>query len=197
MQLRDGTPTTTCPPRGLYLVRGLAALGWATGFTAVAGSLTTVSATLLVIYPLIDLLATVVDLRRPHGTSERRALSANAVAGALAAIAVLVATFVGSAAVLAVFGVWATLSGVAQVVVALRRRGPRSGGQWPMLIAGGLSTLVGIFYDITAATAAAPTFDPLVAYAAAGGAFFVIQAALLTWHGRRSAALGRDLSMPT
>ncbi|HEY0812408.1 MAG TPA: DUF308 domain-containing protein [Pseudonocardia sp.] len=185
VQLHDNTSTTDRPLRTLYLVRGVVALAWAIAFMAVSGSLTPVSAALLVVYPLIDLAATLVDVRRPHSRPERRVLGTNAVVSALAAIAVLIATFVGSAAVLAVFGVWATLSGVAQIIVALRRRGPHGGGQWPMLVAGGLSTLVGIFYDITAATSTAITFGPLVAYAAAGGAFFVIQAALLRRRGAR------------
>ncbi|GLZ48848.1 membrane protein [Actinomycetospora sp. NBRC 106375] len=176
-------------PRRLYLVRGLVAIAWAVAFMALADSLTPVAAVLLVIYPLIDLVAVLVDASRPHRSSERRVLYGNAVTSALAAVAVAVAvaTSGGSRAVLAAFGVWATLSGIAQLVVALRRRGPQSGGQWPMLIAGALSTLVGIVYNVTAATSLAPTFDPLVAYAAAGGAFFVIQAGLLTWRARRPA----------
>ncbi len=92
---------------------------------------------------------------------------------------------------LAVFGVWATVTGVAQVVVALQRRAVL-GNQWPMLVAGGLSALVGLFY-IGQALGDDPKLDVLSVYAAGGGAFFVIQSVLLA---RRERAPRRPPGSP-
>jgi uncharacterized membrane protein HdeD (DUF308 family) len=91
------------------------------------------------------------------------------------------------AAVLHVFGAWAVVSGAAQVAVGLRRRGPELGAQWPMLVAGGLSFLVGVFYNIQAA-GDDPSLDVLSVYATGGGVFFVVQALLLGWKARRAGA---------
>jgi uncharacterized membrane protein HdeD (DUF308 family) len=90
----------------------------------------------------------------------------------------------GVAAALAVFGAWAVIAGAAQLVLGLRRRGPELGRQWPMLIAGGLSFLVGIFYGIQAA-GAQPSLEVLSTYATGGGVFFIIQAGLLAWRARQ------------
>jgi uncharacterized membrane protein HdeD (DUF308 family) len=79
--------------------------------------------------------------------------------------------------VLAVFGVWAALSGAAQLVVTLWRRA-RLGTQWPLLIAGGGSVVFGAVF-LALATADSPNLNMLAAYALGGGLEFVIQAWLL------------------
>ena len=76
--------------------------------------------------------------------------------------------------VLAVFGVWAAISGAAQLVVALRRRA-LLGSQWPLLLAGGVSVIAGVVY-LMAAAGDDPELTPLVLYTAAGGTYFVVQA---------------------
>jgi uncharacterized membrane protein HdeD (DUF308 family) len=112
----------------------------------------------------------------------------NGALSTLAAIGLGIAGSVrGAGAVLAVFGVWAVVSGAAQVTVGLRRRGPALGRQWPMLIAGGLSFVVGVFYAIQAA-GNKPSLDVLSVYATGGGIFFVVQACLLAWRTRRGVA---------
>jgi hypothetical protein len=73
------------------------------------------------------------------------------------------------------------------VVVGLRRRGPELGKQGPMLIAGGLSFVIGIFYDIQAA-GDDPSLDVLSVYATGGGVFFIVQAGPLGWKTRRLCA---------
>jgi uncharacterized membrane protein HdeD (DUF308 family) len=84
---------------------------------------------------------------------------------------------------LGVFGVWGALSGAAQLTVGLRRRGPMLGKQWPTLISGGLSFLVGATY-IFQATGESPALNVLSVYATGGGIFFIAQAALLAWKAR-------------
>jgi hypothetical protein len=61
------------------------------------------------------------------------------------------------------------------------------GSQWPLLVAGGLSTLVGFVY-IANSVGDSPRLLEIVTYAAAGGAFFVIQSGLLAWRLRKAKA---------
>ena len=164
----------------LFLIRGLVAIAWAAVFTAVSDSVTTdvtvAAGILVVIYPLIDVAASLIDARSQHGSARRLLLGGAAVSAVVAAALALAAT--GSVAdVLAVFGVWAILSGAAQFVVALRRRA-RFGNQWPLLLAGTGSVGFGIAYVI-ASTGTDPMLTMLAIYAAGGGVDFVIQAWLL------------------
>jgi uncharacterized membrane protein HdeD (DUF308 family) len=164
----------------LFLIRGLVAIAWAAVFAAASDSLrtgvTVGAGILLVLYPLIDVVASLIDARTQQG-SARRLLLANAAVSGVAAVAFGVAATGTVADALAVFGAWAAVSGAAQLVTALRRRA-LLGNQWPLLIAGGLSTIGGISWVIAAA-GSEPTLEPLVLYAAAGGTWFVIQAGLL------------------
>jgi uncharacterized membrane protein HdeD (DUF308 family) len=101
---------------------------------------------LLVLYPLIDAVASVLDARSQHG-SARQLLLANAAFSAVAAVALGVAATGSKANVLVVFGVWAFVAGAAQLVVVLRRRA-QLGNQWPLLLANGVSVLGGIVFII-------------------------------------------------
>ena len=174
----------------LFLIRGLVAIAWAAVFAAVSDSLTTgvtvAAGILVVIYPLIDVAASLIDARSQRG-SARRLLLAGAAVSAVAAAALAVAATGRVADVLAVFGIWALLSGAAQFVVALRRR-TRFGNQWPMLLAGVGSVSFGIAFVI-ASTRSDPMLDMLAIYAAGGGIDFLVQAWLLVRRRRRLAAV--------
>jgi uncharacterized membrane protein HdeD (DUF308 family) len=174
----------------LFLIRGLVAIAWAAAFAAVSDSLTTgvtvAAGILVVLYPLIDVVASLIDARTQRG-SARQVLLAGAATSAVAAAALAVAATGTVADVLAVFGVWAIVSGAAQFVVALRRRA-RFGNQWPMLLAGVGSVGFGIAYVI-ASTGTAPQLSMLAIYAAGGGIDFLVQAWLLARRRRRLAAV--------
>jgi uncharacterized membrane protein HdeD (DUF308 family) len=165
----------------LFLTRGLVAIAWAAVFAA-SDSLTIGTGILLVIYPLIDVVGTLVDGRGQDG-SARKLLLANAAFSAVAAVALGVAATGSVADVFAVFGVWAGVAGAAQLVVALRRRA-QLGNQWPMLLAGGVSVIAGVAYLIAAA-GGDPMLNMLAIYAGTGGVDFVIQAWLLARRRRR------------
>jgi len=171
----------------LYLGRGVLAVAWALAFAGTHEHLDAVAITLLVVYPLIDAVSSLIDYRAGVDGPDRRVTAFNGVLSTLAAVAVGIAGAGGVAAVLHVFGAWAVVSGAAQVAVGLRRRGPELGTQWPMLVAGGLSFLVGVFYNIQAA-GDDPSLDVLSVYATGGGVFFVVQALLLGWKARRAGA---------
>ncbi|MFF4622810.1 hypothetical protein [Nonomuraea jabiensis] len=177
----------TSPLLKLYLGRGVLAVAWAVAFAYGHNPIGALTITLLVVYPLIDAVSSLIDLRALPDGSERRLTLFNGVLSTLAAIAVGVAGAGGVAPVLHVFGAWAVVSGAAQVLVGLRRRGPELGKQWPILIAGGLSALVGVFYNIQALGDDA-SLDVLSVYATGGGVFFIIQSGLLTWRARRRQA---------
>jgi hypothetical protein len=172
----------------LYFVRGVLAVVWAVAFAGAYKThepLSGAAVTLLVAYPLLDAVSSVFDYRWGPQGAERRVTAFNGVLSTLAAITVGIAGGAsGTAAALAGFGAWAIASGAAQFVVGVRRRGPEAGPQWPMLIAGGLSFVVGAFYDVQAA-GDKPSLSVLAVYATGGGIFFIVQAALLTWKARR------------
>ena len=78
----------------LFLIRGLVAIIWAALFAAVSDSLmadvTAAAGILVVIYPLIDVAASLIDARSQRG-SARRLLLAGAAVSAVAAAALAVA----------------------------------------------------------------------------------------------------------
>jgi uncharacterized membrane protein HdeD (DUF308 family) len=160
----------------VFIVRGLVAIVWAAVFASAADSLTLGIGILVVLYPLIDVVASLVDARSQHGPA-RRTLLIDAGTSTVAAVALAIAATGSVANVLAVFGVWALLAGAAQLVTALRRRA-QYGSQWPMRLAGAGSVIFGVAF-ILASTASAPTLGMIAVYAATGGLDFIIQAALL------------------
>jgi hypothetical protein len=164
----------------LFLVRGLVAIAWAVVIAATADSLTTGVAILLVLYPLIDVVGSVIDARGQQG-SARQLLEVNTAISAAAAVAVGIAATGDKGDVFAVFGVWALVTGGLQVAVAIRRR-TILGRQLPLLLAGAGSTLFGIAFLVMAG-AADPNLRMIAFYAAGGGVEFAVQAWLL---GRRS-----------
>jgi uncharacterized membrane protein HdeD (DUF308 family) len=97
----------------IYLVRGLVALAWAAGFAAVSHSLTAVTVALLIAYPLIDVVASLLDAREEPGTPARTLQIVNTALSALAAVALGLAATSGVGAVLFTFGAWAIVSGAA------------------------------------------------------------------------------------
>jgi uncharacterized membrane protein HdeD (DUF308 family) len=178
--MAEGTAAVRTAPAEtprLFLTRGVIAIAWAVVFVIAADSLTTGVGILLVLYPLIDVVGSMIDARRQEG-SARQLLEFNAAVSAGAAVALGIAATGDKGDVLAVFGVWALVAGVTQVVVAIRRR-MILGRQWPLLLAGGGSTLWGIAFLVMSG-ADDPTLRMIAVYAAGGGVEFVIQAWLLS-----------------
>jgi uncharacterized membrane protein HdeD (DUF308 family) len=170
----------------LFLARGLLAIAWAAVFAVVSDSLTFGVGVLVVAYPLIDVAGSLIDAQGQQG-SARRLLLGGAAVSAIAALALGVAATGTIPDVLRVFGVWAAISGAAQLGVALRRRA-QLGSQWPMLLAGGVSVIAGVAYLMLAASDD-PSLAMLSVYAAAGGVDFIIEAWLLVRRRRRMATL--------
>jgi uncharacterized membrane protein HdeD (DUF308 family) len=155
--------------RRLYFVRFGFAVVWAALLPVTASDLNVVAGILLVLYPLFDVGAAAVDAR----SSRSRELVLNIVISSLAAIGLALAATSGIPAALRVFGAWAILAGIVQLVVGLRRR--RLGGQWAMIVSGGISTLAGASF-IAMASQDDPALTGLAGYAVLGGVFFLISA---------------------
>ena len=176
----SASPTTvsaTAPAssdlRNLYAVRGVFALVWAALVAVSASSLNPLSVTLLVLYPLLDLAAAVVDFRSSGDSRPRRALVANMALSLVAGVGLAVAAGSEIPDVLRVWGAWAIAAGLVQLVVAVQRR--RLGGQWPMILSGGISVLAGASF-VSMASGDDPALTALAGYAALGGIFFAVSA---------------------
>lgn len=159
--------------RTLYTVRFAFQLVWAIVLilTASAG-LGPLSATLLLLYPLFDVAAAVVDHRASRGTGSSPLLYVNMGLSLLAAIGLGFAVASGVPAVMIVWGLWAITAGAVQLVVAIRRR--RLGGQWPMILSGGISVFAGAGFVLGAANSESVT--GVGGYAILGAVFFLVSA---------------------
>lgn len=169
------TAAATAAPalRRLYLIRFTFALIWAVVLFSTASSIGPVSATLLVIYPLFDVGAAVVDARSSRASRSASGLYVNIAISAIAAVGLVLAATSGIPAVLRVWGSWAVVAGLVQLIVALRRR--ELGGQWAMIASGTISTFAGISFFLGAAASDA-SLRNLAGYALLGGVFFLVSA---------------------
>ena len=175
--LPDRSPSAVTALRGLYLVRATAAVAWAAAFAAIANGLDGPTVALLIAYPAIDVVASLYDARTQRSSGATTVQHVNAAISAAALVGLAAASAASSSAVLHVFGTWATVSGLVQLFVALRRRG-RLGRQWAMLLSGGLSTLAGVSFNVAAASED-PKLSVLAGYAGLGGVLFLVSALLL------------------
>ncbi|MGW4918563.1 hypothetical protein ACWEPO_19915 [Streptomyces albidoflavus] len=171
------TPAAASPAavlRKLYFLRFAFAAAWAALLLTTAGALTTLTAVLLVAYPLFDVGCAVADLRsaRPEGRPVR-GLYVNAALSTLTAAGLAVAATSGIPAVLRVWGAWAITAGLVQLAVGVARRG--LGGQWAMIASGGISALAGASF-IAQAGGADASLSALAGYAFLGGVFFLVSA---------------------
>ena len=168
-----GISTTAAALRRLYFVRFAFAVVWALVMFTTADHLGPLAVTLLVLYPLFDVAAAVVDLRASRATGSPNLLFVNIAVSLLTAIGLAVAATSGIPAVLRVWGAWAVVAGLVQLVVGVTRR--RMGGQWPMIISGGISVLAGGSF-IAGASADNPSLTNAAGYAVPGAIFFLIAA---------------------
>lgn len=159
--------------RKLYLARFGFAIVWAVLFGITATTLNPVSIALLVLYPVADLIAAVVDFRASRTQKPAPALYVNMALSALAAIGLSIAVTAGTSAALLVWGIWAITAGAVQLFLALTRRA--MGGQWPMILSGGISVLAGIAFAAQGARPDGPIVG-VAGYATLGGIFFLASA---------------------
>jgi uncharacterized membrane protein HdeD (DUF308 family) len=169
----SGISTTASVLRRLYFARFAFAVVWALVMFTTAKHLGPLAVTLLVLYPLVDVAAAVIDVRASRATGSPTLLYVNIAVSLLAAAGLAVAGASGIPAVLRVWGVWAIVAGAIQLIVGVTRR--TMGGQWPMIISGGISVLAGVVF-IASASAGHPELTNAIGYAIPGAVFFLISA---------------------
>ncbi|WP_116950005.1 hypothetical protein [Jiangella endophytica] len=172
--LPDSPPPFSATLRRLYLVRFAFAVAWALLLfltSADTGPLLTV---LLVAYPLADAAAVVWQLRSEHrAPGPRVAERINVVVSVVVAIALGWVSTGSIAAALGVWGVWATASGIAQLVTAVLRRS--AGGQVPQILSGAISIVAGLAF-LAQSFQDPDSISGVGGYAVLGGIFFLISA---------------------
>ncbi|PRY36844.1 hypothetical protein [Umezawaea tangerina] len=175
MTTLDSPATSGFAPalRRLYFVRFAFAIVWAALLIVTKSQIGPLGIALIVVYPLFDVAAAVVDARSSRATGSPRGLYVNIAISLLAAVGLAVAGASGVPAVLSVWGAWAIVAGLVQLVVGLGRRG--MGGQWPMILSGGISVLAGGSF-IAMAGAEDAALTNVAGYAAIGGIFFLVSA---------------------
>ncbi|HEX4444685.1 MAG TPA: DUF308 domain-containing protein [Galbitalea sp.] len=175
--------------RTLYFIRAGFSVVWVTLVFLLASTVTTatsptaIAIVLLVIYPVWDAVATFLDARATPSAPSHLAQYVGILVG-LAAAVVLLIVAAGLTPMLIVFGAWASVSGAVQLTLALGRRKP-VGGQWPMIISGGLSVLAGISFIVTA-SAPRTSLTTIAGYSAFGAFWYLLCAILLIGAVRRA-----------
>ncbi len=172
-----------------YFLRAGVSVGWVAAALTVGRAAPPAAAALLVAYPAWDAAANLIDARRSGGLAANPSQSLNAAVSGIVAVAVALALGWSLHAVLAVFGVWAILSGLLQLVTGLRRW--KAGAQWAMVLSGAQSTLAGGFFVKLAAGAASPGITDIAPYAAFGAFYFLVSAVWLRLAMMRKASAER------
>lgn len=183
------TATATAPAgfgavptlRRLHAARAVFAVVWAVLLFRTASTVGVAAAVLLVLYPLVDAAAAVVEARHARAGGSTGVLVTNVAISVVAAVGLALALTSGAPAVLRVWGAWAVVSGLVQLAVAVPRR--RLGGQWSMVASGGLSVLAGVAFVLMASGAGASLVG-VAGYALLGGVFFLVSALRLGAAGR-------------
>jgi hypothetical protein len=157
----------------IYVIRAAVAVVWAVALVVSGGELGGATTALLIAYPAIDVVASLVDARDNRVAVQwfNAALSTAAVAG------LAIASTGDAMNVLRVFGAWALISGLVQLGVGLRRRA-RLAGQIPMLLSGAISAVAGAGF-IAMGMADNPKVTNIAGYAVAGAVFYLISARAL------------------
>ncbi|MEU5646378.1 DUF308 domain-containing protein [Streptomyces milbemycinicus] len=188
----SSTTTTTTTPSGLrslYLIRVAFSLIWVALVATTSASLvstdrpTVIAAVLLVIYPLWDVIATLLERRMAGTGSTDRVGTTNVALGLATAAGMIIAVFSTIGTALLVFGIWALLAGAIQLAVAIRRR-RTVGAQWPMVISGGLSVLAGASFAAMSASATS-SLSTVAGYSAFGAFWFLVSVIALSIRSRR------------
>lgn len=179
-------PTPSDWLRSYYLTRALVSLAWIAAAVAFSGN-PAVAAVLLPLYPAWDAAANLADAGVNGGLRANSPQALNVVVSTITALAVIVALGHGMAAVLAVFGAWAILSGLLQLAAGVQRWRVL-GAQWTMILSGAQSALAGGFMISRSFGGAMPGIRDIVPYAAFGAFYFLLSMILLIVTRTRKAA---------
>lgn len=171
--------------RSYYFVRAIFSIGWIAAAILFKEN-PLIVAFLLVIYPVWDAVANLVDARVNSGLKANPSQALNVAVSMITALAVIVAIGNSAYAVLAVFGVWAILSGLLQLYTGARRWRVY-GAQWVMILSGAQSALAGGFMISRSLGTAVPTVLDIAPYVGFGAFYFLLSAIWLVVASYRKA----------
>ena len=176
--------TASSLTRYYFLRAGISAAWVAAAFTI--GATNPVAAgILLVLYPAWDAVANARDAHVNGGFQANGSQTLNMVISALVAVAVAVALQMNMHIVLSIFGGWAILSGLLQLITGVRRW-RLYGAQWAMILSGAQSALAGAFFIKQSTGPTLPVITTIAPYAAFGAFYFLISAIALTLKNRKT-----------
>jgi uncharacterized membrane protein HdeD (DUF308 family) len=161
-----------------YFILAAVSAAWVAAAITVGATVPPIASALLLAYPAWDAIANIADAQCSGGLRANPSQAINAAISMITTIAVLFALAQSPHTVLAVFGVWAALSGLLQLVTAIRRR--KTGAQWAMILSGAQSTLAGGFFISAAVRTGDPGINDIAPYAAFGAFYFLVAAVWLT-----------------
>jgi len=169
--------------RRLYFIRFAFAVVWAAVLFLAGREPSAFLSVWLLIYPLFDAAAVLYQLRSEGRAHSPRTPEWINVALSIAAGAALAWTSsVSTASALVTWGVWAIVSGLLQLIVAILRR--RTGGQVPLMVSGSVSVLAGGAFAVMGAAAlaagSAAALTSVGGYAIVGAVLFLISGIRLT-----------------
>jgi uncharacterized membrane protein HdeD (DUF308 family) len=160
--------------RTLYYLRSAFSVIWAVLISIFAKNNASIAIGLLILYPAWDVVGTLIDIKVSNNVENSKTQYFNAIISAITTIAVAIALQNGVPEALIVFGAWAILTGLIQLIMAVRRK-KKVAGQWPMIISGGQSMIGGSSFIILAHL---PTMGiaSLAGYAAFGAFYYLLSA---------------------
>ena len=160
--------------RKLYFTRVAFSVIWIALVVTLTKTSNTIATILFIIYPAWDVVATFFDINANLPAANKTPQYVNAGIGILTTIAVILSLQNGIPQALVVFGAWAFLTGLIQLILGLRRR-KNFEGQWPMIISGAQSMLAGVII-ITRAYTPNQGVASLAGYSAFGAFYFALAA---------------------
>jgi uncharacterized membrane protein HdeD (DUF308 family) len=164
--------------RRLYFTRFAFAVVWAVVLIVTGGAPSPFLTVWLLIYPLFDAASVLYQLRSEgRSNSPRIAEWLNVVLSVAAGVALAVTSTVSTGAALITWGVWAIVSGLLQLIVAILRR--HAGGQVPLMISGAVSVLAGGAFAVMGAGGAS-SLTSVGGYATIGAILFLVSAIRLS-----------------
>jgi hypothetical protein len=164
--------------KSYYSLRFAVSATWVALAVTVARTVPLLATVMLVAYPAWDAIANYLDASRSGGLRRNKSQMLNVIVSVVTAIAVGLALGRGMHAVLQIFGVWAALAGLFQLVTGVRRW-KSYGAQWVMILSGAQSGLAALFMLKKAGGAMPVGIADIAPYAAFGAFYFLVSAVWL------------------
>lgn len=168
-----------------YFLRAGVSAAWVAAAFTVGAANSLVGGVLLVLYPAWDAIANARDALANGGLRANPAQALNLWISAVVALGVALLLQVDMVRVLQLFGAWAILAGLLQLLAGVRRW-RAYGAQWAMILSGAQSALAGAFFiQRSFAPEVPPVLTTVAPYAAFGAFYFLVSAIALTIRSRR------------